>query len=87
MQTPGIPDVEAFLPRAATSGIPACLLAWECKAVGGRLSPSRKLPRSVHRRRRGTSSVPFDALIAWLAEHDYVKASQFPTYRQPAGQA
>jgi hypothetical protein len=82
MQTPGIPDVEAFLPargeRAST------LLKWECKAVGGRLRPEQAAYQQLCLH-AGIAHVvgPFDALIARLTELGYVNANQFSHHRQP----
>ena len=82
MQTPGIPDVEAFLrvPGAAPARV---LLKWEVKrAKGGRVSPAQ----AEYRQRcveAGVAHVvgPFQALVDWLVAHGYVREQQLPAYR------
>lgn len=84
MQTPGIPDVESFLP--SLGGRPRVLLKWECKAVGGRLRPEQAAYRELCLE-AGIAHVvgPLDALIAWLAREGYIRADSVPHYRQPKG--
>lgn len=82
-QTPGICDVFAFLPARGPL-VRRVLLAWECKAVGGRLSPAQL----VFQRCCVLSGIahltgPFDALIAWLTSYGYVQGESVPHYRQP----
>ena len=84
MRTPGLPDVIAFLPR--TLGQPGRrLLCVEVKKIGGRLRPEQEtfrqecLDASVDHVVGG-----LDAVIAWLVQTGYVKASEFAHYRQPA---
>jgi hypothetical protein len=87
MQTPGIPDLEVFLPRRDVPG-KRLQLKVECKAVGGRLSPEQQEYKQlcaeadvahVH----GT----LDAVIAWLVDRGYIKADSVPHYRRPAPEA
>jgi len=87
-QTPGIPDVEAWLPLppnvASDHTRGRVILKWECKAAGGRLSQAqedyRQLclagPREVHHVVGG-----LDELIAWAIEQGYCKAENMPHYR------
>lgn len=82
MQTPGIPDVEAFLPERRN--LPRIVLKWECKAEGGRARPEQLRYRELCLAANIAHVLgDFDALIAWLCDRGYVKASQFPHYRQP----
>lgn len=90
MQTPGIPDVEAWLPPppdtdTRVEGPLRYVLKWECKAAGGRLSSDQTIYRQLCLD-AGVSHVvgDFNALIAWLVDAGYVKAASFPHYRQPA---
>jgi len=88
MQTPGIPDVEAWLPVAPGQPVEPprtrILLKWECKAAGGRLSLAqeeyRQLcaagPPGVHHVVGG-----LDDLIAWAIDQRYCKAEHMPHYR------
>lgn len=83
MQTEGLPDVEVFLPMRVGRRV---FLKWECKAVGGRLRPEQREYQELCLVADVYHVVgPFDALIAWLAEYGYVKADNFPHYRQPQG--
>lgn len=87
MQTPGIPDVEAFLPVRGLNQR-GQLLKWECKAVGGRVRPEQA-EYAAHCAVANVAHVigPFDTLIRWLTDHHYVKTDQFPTYRHPQQEA
>lgn len=89
MQTEGLSDVEAFLPPRfdpTARKMRRLFLKWECKVVGGRLRPAQKIYQQLCEDADVAHLVgPFDALIAWLAARDYVKASAFPHYRQPQG--
>lgn len=89
MQTPGIPDVMAFLPER-DSPYPAAptsrrlLLFIEVKARGGRLRPEQ----IAFRERCVAAGVAhvvgdLDDVIAWLVEHGQMKADSVPHYRQP----
>lgn len=83
MQTPGIPDVEAFLPPRWDCGLWRVLKV-EVKRVGGQLRPEQAEYRDLCSRANVAHVIgPLDAVIAWLAAEGYVKTSQFPTYRQP----
>lgn len=71
-QTPGVPDLEAFLPARGRSG--RVLLKVECKASGGRLRPEQAAYRALCLE----AAVPhllggLDAAIAWLAANGYVR--------------
>lgn len=91
-QTPGIPDVLAFLPakrgyrdeQDLPTFVGPLLLFWEAKAPGGRLSPEQKAFQ-LHCQTAGIPHVvgDLDALIAWLCERGYCSVTQFPFYRQP----
>ncbi len=89
MQTPGIPDLMAFLPaRDCPHPAPAArgrvFLFVEVKARGGRLRPEQ-LAFAEGCVAAGVPHVvgDLDAVIAWLVEHGYVKADSVPHYRQP----
>lgn len=93
-QTPGLPDVFAFLPPRrlwadeAPTPPPAKPIAlwWEAKGAGGRLRPEQAEFRSLCLDAELQHVVgDLDALIAFLCEHHYCKAAQFPHYRQPQG--
>lgn len=85
-QTPGIADVLAFLPVRGEPG--RVFLAWECKAVGGRLRPEQVEFKDLCDQAEIAHVVgPFDALIAWLAVRGYVKAESFSHYRQPRSES
>jgi hypothetical protein len=93
MQTPGIPDVEAWLPQPRTrdtrmGGPLRVLLKWECKRAGGRLSDAQR----EYQQLCGDADVahvvgPLDELIGWLIDADYLRPDQVAHYRLPAGRA
>jgi hypothetical protein len=87
MQTPGIADVEAFLP--AREGRPRRLLKWEAKSRRGRLRPEQAVYRELCSATPGVLHVtgPLDALIAALIEHGYLRGDQVGHYHLPAGGA
>jgi hypothetical protein len=75
MQTPGLPDLLAFLPRGGG------LLAVECKAPGGRLRPEQETFRTACL----ACEAPFlthhvvgglDAVIAYLIDLGLLRADQ-----------
>ena len=81
-QTPGVPDLVAFLPSTRDR---ATRQVWiECKAAGGRLRSEQQQFKTLCE----TAGVPhivggLDAVIAWLCAEGYVKAESFPHYRRP----
>jgi hypothetical protein len=81
-QTPGLPDLVAFLPSTREHGTRQVWI--ECKAIGGRLRSEQQNFRTLCEC-AGVAHIvgTFDDVIAWLAGNGYVKASQFPHYRQP----
>lgn len=88
MQSPGIPDVMFFLPPRpvppGSGNVRPLFLFWEAKASGGRLRLEQDEFRGLCQDAGVEHLVGnFDALIAWLAEHHYVKAESVPHYRQP----
>ena len=104
MQTPGIPDLMAFLPIARNrisagfaidedgaayergQNFGPCLLFIECKAAGGKMRPEQHAFKSHCEIAKVAHLVGgLDAAIAWLTQHGYVNANQFPHYRQPKG--
>lgn len=80
-QTPGIPDVEAWLPisrHASNSEASRRLVKWEVKAgAGGRLSPAQQEYRQLCLA-GGIAHVagPLDSLIGWLSEAGYLRGKQ-----------
>lgn len=85
MQTPGIPDVEAWLDGARV-GFPGVrvLLKWEVKAAGGTLSPEQREYQQLCRAADVRYLVgDYNALIGWLIAHGYAKPEQFAVYRRP----
>lgn len=84
MQTPGLPDLLAFLPdrlNGASQRVPVFI---ECKAPGGRLRPEQRDFRALCLM-AGIAHIvgDLDAVIAFLIGAGYVTANQFPHYRQP----
>src|SRR3990167_434408 len=80
MQTPGIPDVEAWLPwpprgTSSDAGPTRQQLKWEAKRAGGRLSPAQQAYQR-HCRDAGVAHVvgPVDALRAWLIGAGYLNS-------------
>ena len=77
MQTPGIPDVEAWLPwpqdTSSDAGPTRRPLKWECKRAGGQLSPEQEAYRQ-HCLDAGVAHVvgPLDSLVAWLVGAGYL---------------
>lgn len=95
MQTPGLPDVIAFLkwpsPARADSrvagtaealGLTRQLLIIECKAEDGRLRSEQVEFRGLVMA-AGIAHITggVDDVIAWLVAHGHAKATQFPHYR------
>ena len=97
MQTPGLPDLIAFLKWppptrdrrvAATEialGLTRQLLVVECKAAGGRMRPEQNEFRGLAIA-AGVAHVVggFDEVIAWLIAAGHMRADQVPHYRRPA---
>ena len=90
MQTPGIPDVAAFLPPPKfampwPAGQLRRLVYWECKSATGRLSePQREYQRLCQL--SGVWHVVGDvnALLVFLVKEGYVRADQLTAQRQEA---
>ena len=79
MQTPGIPDLEAFLP--ARNGWPRRLLKVEVKAPGGRLSAEQAEYRDLCLDASVAHIVGgLDDVLAWLMREGYVRSGQLPHY-------
>lgn len=83
MQTPGLPDVQAFLPHRG-SGV-RTFVCWEVKAPGGRLRPEQ-LTFQTHCFEAGVAHVAGDltALMHWLVGAGFLRADQLPASRQDA---
>ena len=79
MQTPGLPDVLAFLPQPwprMSTGVRAgvVLLVVEVKAAGGRLSdPQREFHTLCDRAGVAYVVGDLDAVIGWLQQHGYLR--------------
>jgi hypothetical protein len=84
MQTPGIPDLWAFLPaRSGVSTLYLCLWV-EVKAPGGRLRPEQRAFRDQCTA-RGVPHVVggVDAVIAWLIDAGYLLPQNVAHYHRP----
>ncbi|MCC6989922.1 MAG: hypothetical protein IT181_13035 [Acidobacteria bacterium] len=83
MQTPGIADVEFFLPDPKVKGS-YIFAKWEVKADGGRLSTEQALLRGLCFG-AGINHIlgPCNALIHWLIQQKALRPEQVPHYRQP----
>lgn len=98
-QTPGIPDLYAFLPARwtkagvetiawddlRTCAIPASTLWVEVKAEGGRVSVSQQEFEALALK-AGVNHVIGDIgrVMVWLIDHGYLKPQQVPHYRLKA---
>jgi len=77
-QTPGIPDVLAFLPAPRGSSLVGCQLWWEAKRPdGGRASA----PQHAFAANCAASGIAHclgdaNALVAWLIAHQYLRPDQ-----------
>jgi hypothetical protein len=82
-QTPGLPDVLAFLPRHGESSA-RVLLFVEAKAAGGRLRPEQRVFREQCLDADVAHVVGgYDAVVAWLVARGRLRADSVPHYRQP----
>jgi hypothetical protein len=81
-QTPGVPDLIAFLPpRRRDRWV---LLFIEAKADGGRLRPAQARFRELALLADIEHVVgDLNAVIAWLIAEEYLKSDQVPHYRLP----
>lgn len=85
MMTPGLPDLQAFLPDSRF--VPATtfrLVFVEVKASSGRLRPEQRELQTLCQQ-AGIDHIVggYNAVIAWLLERGYVRRDQFPDYRLP----
>lgn len=82
-QTPGIPDLEAFLPLR-DGEYRRVFLKVEVKRPGEKLRPEQDTYRQWCEA-AGIAHVwgDLDEVIAWLLAHNYLRASQVPYYRLP----
>lgn len=88
-QTPGLPDVLAFLPPSPRLSDPlriprpyAQLLMVEAKREGGKVRPAQRefqdwCGRSGIHHVLGT----YDAVVGWCIQHGYLKPESVPHYR------
>jgi hypothetical protein len=83
-QTPGIPDLEIWLPqRGSASNGQRELVKWETKAVGGRLEPEQMAYRDLCALSGVTWGVgTYAAFEQFLVARGLVKAEFIPHYRQ-----
>ncbi len=76
MQSSGLPDLVAFLPRRVDSpyAMPYELLVIECKAAGGRLRAEQRELQTFCQQ-SGTAHVTggIDDVTAWLEAHGYIE--------------
>jgi hypothetical protein len=84
-QTPGVPDVLAFLPPAPGSGSTRWVFLFiEAKGQGGRLRPEQKRFRELALLAELAHIVGGqNEVIAWLLERGYLRREQVPHYRLP----
>ena len=82
-QTPGIPDVLAFLRHPAAQPGPHAPLWWEVKrAAGGVVSPAQQAFRDQCINANVWHVVgSLDDLLAWLIAHGHLRAAQVAHYR------
>ncbi len=74
MQTPGIPDVMAFLPPPSCMSGPWTLLCVECKAKSGRLREAQQTFRDLCINANVWHVVGgIDAVITWLTARGYLR--------------
>lgn len=95
MQTPGIPDLQFFLPEkrarfdASAKPFTRRFVIVEAKREKeGRFSPAQKEYRALC----AAAGIDYiggclNDVIAWLIREGYVKADNVPHYRRPAGAA
>lgn len=84
MQTPGLPDLEAFLPSIGDKPGAWLFLKVECKARGGKLRPAQVEYQQLAQLSGLVHIVGgLDAVIAWALEAGYITAGQVPHYRLP----
>lgn len=82
-QTPGVADLEIFLPLRAGLVKTRELVKWETKAQGGRLSQDQIIYREECAAAGVTHGVgDFDAFLALLVTRGLVKAENVPHYRR-----
>lgn len=80
MQTPGIPDLEAFVPMVGGYA----LLKIEVKAPKGRLSLAQVAYRTLCQEARVEHVVGgLDEVIAWALTYELIRADQVAHYRVP----
>ena len=85
-QSPGLPDLLAFLPPRATAHrvVPRRLLIVEVKPPGGKMSPEQEEFRMLCLEAQiGHVVGDLDAVIAWLLREGYLKPHQVAWYRLP----
>jgi len=82
-QTPGVPDVHAFIPQRGAGGAETAVW-WEVKAATGRLRPEQADFRR-HCFNAGVAHVVggLTALLHWLVGAGFLRADQLPHDRQP----
>lgn len=80
-QTPGVPDLQAFLPERDGR---RQFVVIEVKRPGEKLRKEQEDYRDLCAA-AGIVHIwgDLDAVIAWLLEHEYLKPSQVPYYRLP----
>ena len=86
-QTPGLPDVMAFLPTSRLEGGPILprFVCWEVKRAGGRLRPEQAEFRA-HCQAAGVAHVVggLTALMVWLVLQGYLRRESLPYERYQA---
>lgn len=86
MQTPGLPDLVAFLPVRASSPPVWRLVVVECKAPGGRLRPEQETFRELCRWANVEHVTGgYDAFVRWCQQRGHLRPEHVPHYRQEPG--
>jgi len=87
MQTPGLPDLYAFVQAQTMSGGRIWVPLWiECKGTGGRIRPEQaQFAQSCLDANHAYVVGGLDAVIAQLVDWGVVRTHQVPAYRLPDG--
>lgn len=87
MQTPGIPDLLAFMPPRVgilmkAPVIPALLVFVEAKRERGQVRPEQRVFRDLCQQANVEHVLgTYDAVVGWCIGRGYLKADQVPHYR------
>lgn len=85
MQTPGVQDLQAFVPRGGSALNTYELVFIEAKSSTGRLRPEQRELQTLCAQAAVAHIVGgYNAVVAWLLARGYATREQFPHYRLPA---